>query len=86
MKSWREIEELGWMFYLSISLLLTPLGIFVMYQITYDTASVTMRIFVGLTSAFLLGGVVTALANDALQRVRARKQKQRRKEEKKKNR
>ena len=76
MKSLKNIEEVGWIFWVVVFALLVAPGIYLAYSLTYDTASTIVRVGFGLFMAAMGSGLVSWLVNEVLQRVQgARKKK-----------
>lgn len=63
----------GWLLWISITLVLIAPCIYIVYQITYDTASTLTRIVAGIFSAAILAGVLSWLGSEAWYRIRLRR-------------
>ncbi len=72
-------DVIGWLIWFGLTLVLIAPCIFVVYQITYDTAATLTRIVAGIFSAAILAGFLSWLGNEAWYRVRLRQYEARRK-------
>ena len=68
----KDKQVQGWLIWILVTLSLIYPCIWVMYQITYDTASTMTRVVAGIFSAAVLGGVLTSLGNEIWYRIRLR--------------
>jgi hypothetical protein len=59
MKSLRDIESVGWIFWFVMTALLAPAGVYVMYHVTYSYASTGGRVAGGI----FLGGVAAGFVS-----------------------
>lgn len=84
----KDKQVQGWLIWFFISGLLIAPCIFVVYKITYDTASTLTRIIVGIFAAAILSGLLTSLGSEIWFRIQSRryeaKKKMARKEKRKK--
>jgi uncharacterized protein (DUF2062 family) len=86
MKSLRDTEAVGWLFFLVLFVLFTPLCAFFSWQLTHDSISPALRVGMGIFCGGILAGVVSTLVNEVLHRRNVRRFKAKKKEEKKKKR
>ncbi len=84
MKSLREIEEVGWIFYGVVFVLLCPGSIWLSYAFTFETAPTIIRAGCGVFIAAMGAGLIAWAVNELLHRLSIRRQKKRKKAEKKK--
>ena len=75
MKSLKDIEEVGWIFWIVVFALLVAPCIYLAYSLTYDTASQVTRVGFGLFMAAMGSGLVSWIVNEILQRVQAARKK-----------
>ncbi len=79
MKSIRELETIGWIFWSILAVLLTPVGLWLSWQLTYDTANILLRVGLGLFMAAIGAGLLSWGLNEILYRRMMRKQSQQKK-------
>jgi len=82
----RDVEKVGWIFFLIMSVLTIPFGIWSIFRLTYGSFGPGARIVAGTLLGFIMAGVVSAAVNEILYRRHLSRQKARRKEEKRKKR
>ena len=82
MKSLREIEQVGWLFFAVTFAVLTAPCAYLTYTYTFNTASVFSRITAGLFLAGILAAVISSAVNEVLHRRNTRRAKARKKEQK----
>ncbi|MBI2434102.1 MAG: hypothetical protein HYV26_14685 [Candidatus Hydrogenedentes bacterium] len=88
MKSLRDIEYIGWGFWIGLFVVLAgPFG-YLSYRLTYETATVSVRVGFGIFLAAAASAFITFVINDLLHRRNVRhlavKRKEVRKERRKK--
>jgi len=76
-------DVLGWLIWALVTLLLIGPCIYFIYLITYDTASMLVRIVAGVFSAAILSGFLTWLGNEIWFRLNKRRYEARRKKARK---
>lgn len=87
MKSLREIEQVGWVFFLITTVVLTPVCLYAMYHFTFGNVTNTAtRVLGGIIMAAFVSGLISTAVNEVLGRLAEKRQRARRKEEKKKKR
>ena len=79
----KDPDFIGWMVWLVLTAILSPLCILLMYKYTYNTATNVVRYIVGLFVAAMLAGVISVGINDLLFRLRRRRDAAKRKNVKK---
>lgn len=73
MKSLREIESVGWGFFLGCAAVLAGPFIWFTLAITYDTMPMYGRVIIGIMFSFVAAAVVAWLVNDLLHRRNVRR-------------
>ncbi len=79
----KDKQVQGWLIWLLLTLLLIAPCIYIMYVITYDTASPLTRVLAGIFCAAILSGVLTSLGSEVWYRVSLRKYESKKKETRK---
>lgn len=77
--SWKNPDVLGWLIYVALALLLSGPCIFLVYQVTYNTASTWTRIVGGVFAAAFFAGVLSWIGNEIWFRMKRRKRNEKRK-------
>ncbi len=72
-------DVLGWLLWIVTTLVLVGPCIFLVYQVTYDTAATLTRVVAGIFSAAILAGVLNWLGNEVWYRIRSRQYEARKK-------
>ncbi len=85
-KSVRDVDRVGWLFFLVVSVPMVLLGVWMVFHLTYGSFGVFARIVAGILLGIVMAGVVSAVVNEVLYRLHLSRQKARRKEEKRKKR
>jgi TRAP-type C4-dicarboxylate transport system permease small subunit len=85
MKSFRDLEAVGWIFWLVLLAILAYPGYLVAKMTTYDT-SPAVRILFGIILAMLASGLIAWAVNEIIFRVRKRQYDAQRKVERKRKR
>lgn len=85
-KSVRDVEKVGWIFFLIMSVIMAPLGVWLVSLLTYASFGPYARAIAGILLGIVLAGTVSAAVNETLYRRHLNRQKARRKEEKRKKR
>jgi uncharacterized membrane protein len=83
MKSLKEIESVGWGFYLICVLALLPPGIILAWQFTYDITQAITRVGIGLIAALFFAGIIAWVVNAILHQRNLRRYKEEQKVAKK---
>ncbi len=76
-------DFIGWMIWLVLTAILSPVCIFLMYKYTYNTATNVVRCIVGLFAAAMLSGFISVGINDLMFRMRRKRGTSKRKNVKK---
>jgi len=83
MKWLKDIESVGWVFWAVVFALLLAPGIWLAYKLTYDTASVLLRLGCGIFLAAIASGLISWLVEEVIHRRNVRRYNARRKVERK---
>ena len=75
----KDPDFIGWMTWLILTVVLSPLCIHLMFKYTYDSASPVIRYIVGLFAAAMLAGVLSLGINELLFRLRRKREASKRK-------
>ncbi len=84
MKSLKEIDSVGWIFYIVVGAIMVPLGIYASWQLTLDDTNLLIRVGFGAFIALIAAGVVSWGVNEVLFRLARRRYSEKKKAEKKK--
>lgn len=86
MKSLKEIESVGWGFFVLCFAVLVAPTVWFVWNGTYDTVPASVRILMGLVVASTEAGIVAWVVNDQLHRRNVRRYEAKRAEERKESR